>query len=407
VKTLELIRKRIRDREAVVMTAGELKSRLLKGESIGVKDVDVVTCGTCGVMSGTFAVLSFPVASPGLFLRASDITMNGVPGMPGPCPNERLGLVDLIVFGTAHGTDRYGGGHLVRDIVGGKEVEVEVTAEGKRFLAQVDITSMPHARLFTTRSAFKNYVAMVNPSPTPERTIFSVKPLAGTCSETTVSGCGEISPLQNDPLLRFLSPGTPLLVNGGRGFVIGTGTRSTTERPNISVHADLASMDAEYCGGFVTSAGPECITSIATAVPILDDAVLASLKVIDREIPLPVMDISERREIGRSSYDRVWQGTSREITFDPSACLHCEPCLVRDLCPVSAIREDSTIDRDRCFVCGTCVHTCAGQAYQGFFGTLPVCSKEVPIVLRQSDRARAERLCSLFKDRIMDGRFSL
>jgi uncharacterized protein (DUF39 family) len=70
--------------EAVVMTAGELKSRLSEGESIGVKDVDVVTCGTCGVMSGTYAVLSFPVASPGLFQRASDITINGVPGMPGP-----------------------------------------------------------------------------------------------------------------------------------------------------------------------------------------------------------------------------------------------------------------------------------------------------------------------------------
>jgi uncharacterized protein (DUF39 family) len=166
-------------------------------------------------------------------------------------------------------------------------------------------------------------------------------------------------------------------------------------------------MDPEYCGGFVTSAGPECITSIATAVPILDESILASFKVSDHEIPLPIMDISERREIGRSSYDRVWQETSREITFDPSACLHCEPCLVRDLCPVSAIREDSTIDRDRCLACGTCVHACAGQAYQGFFGTLPVGSKEVPIVLRQSDRARAERLCSFLKDRIMDGRFSL
>lgn len=85
-----MIRKRIRNKEATVMTSGETKSRLSKGESIGVMDVDVVTCGTCGVMSGTDAVLSFPVAYPGSFMRAGDITINGVPCLPGPCPNERL-----------------------------------------------------------------------------------------------------------------------------------------------------------------------------------------------------------------------------------------------------------------------------------------------------------------------------
>lgn len=402
-----MIRKRIKDGEAVVMTSGELKARISRDEPIGVRDVDVVTCGTCGIMSGTYAVLSFPVTSPGSFLRASAVTMNGVACIPGPCPNERLGIVDLMVFGTAHGTNSYGGGHLIRDIVSGEELEVEVAAEGRRFLADIDINGMLHARLFTTRSAFRNYVAMVNPGPVPERTIFSVKPLAGKCSEATVSGCGEISPLACDPVLRFLSPGTQVLVNGGRGFVIGTGTRSTTEHPNLSVHADLATMDPDYCGGFVTSGGPECITSIATAVPVLDEMVLSSLTVRDHEIHLPIMDISDRREIGRSSYDRVWKGTALEVTFDPAACLHCDPCLVRDLCPVSAIREDNTIDRERCFACGTCVHTCAGQAYQGEFGSLPVGGKEIPIVLRQSDRARAERLCSLLKERIGDGQFLL
>jgi putative methanogenesis marker 16 metalloprotein len=407
VKSLETVRKRIMDRKAVIMTAPELKSRIADGEKIGVRDVDVVTCGTCGVMSGTYAVLSFPVASPGSFRQADRITLNGVPCIPGPCPNERLGLVDLIVFGTARGSGCYGGGHLIRDIIDGQTVEVEVTAGERRFLASVDITGIPHARLFTTRSAFKNYVAMVNCAPSPEKTIFSVMPLSGGCTEATVSGCGEISPLENDPYLRFLAPGMPVLVNGGPGFVIGTGTRTSRERPNIAVHGDLAAMDPEFCGGFVTSAGPECITSIATAIPVLDEAVLASLRVHDRDIPLPVMDISDRQQVGCSSYDRVWQGTAREVVFDDSACLRCQPCQVRDLCPVCAIREDGSIDQGRCFACGTCVHGCAGQAYRGFLGTLPVGSREVPIVLRQSDRARAERLCGLLKDRIRDGRFSL
>lgn len=407
MKSLARIRERVREGKAAVMTAGELKARLSGGEPIGVGDVDVVTCGTCGVMSGTYAVLSIPVASPGSFLRAETVTLNSVPCTPGPCPNERLGLVDLVVFGTSRASVCYGGGHLFRDIAGGEEVDVEVTAGGRRFRTSVDITGIPHARLLTTRSAFKNYVAMVNRGPLAEPTIFSVRPLAGTCSEATVSGCGEISPLENDPFLRFLAPGTPVLVNGGPGYVIGTGTRSGSDRPNIAVHAEMASMDPAYCGGFVTSAGPECITSIATAIPVLDETVLASLLVRDHEIPLPIMDISDRRQIGGSTYDRVWNGTTRGVAFDESACLHCQPCLVRDLCPLSAIREDGSIDRNRCFSCGTCVHACVGQAYRGEFGRLPVGSREVPIVLRQSDRSRAERLCSLLRDRIMDGRFPL
>jgi putative methanogenesis marker 16 metalloprotein len=407
VKSLETIRKRIRDRKAVVMTAMELKSRLAGGEPIGARDVDVVTCGTCGVMSGTYAILSVPVAPPGSFLRADRVTLNGVPCIPGPCPNERLGQVDLMFFGTAHATGRYGGGHLIGDLIAGKTVEVEVTAGQRCYHASVDITGIPHARLFTTRSAFKNYMAMVNCGPSPEHTIFSVRPLAGGGTEATVSGCGEISPLENDPGLRFLAPGWPVLVNGGPGLVIGTGTRSTPERPNIAVHGDLAAMDPAFCGGFVTSAGPECITSIATAIPVLDDAALTSLGVRDGEIPLPVMDITDRRQVACSSYDRIWQGTARAVTYDAPACLRCTPCRVRDLCPAGAIREDGSIDESRCVVCGTCVHACAGQAYRGAFGTLPVGSREIPVVLRQSDRSRAERLCSLLKDRIESGGFPL
>ena len=406
MKSLTSIRKRIRDQTAVVMTAPEFKQKVAEGDSIDVRDVDVVTCGTCGIMSGTYAVLSFPVASPGSFLKADRITLNGVPCTPGPCPNERLGVVDLILFGTSFGPDSYGGGHLIRDLVEGRVIDVEVTAEGRSIPARIDITEIPHARLFTTRSAFRNYVAMVNGGLSPASAVFSVRPLAPDCTEATVSGCGEISPLENDPSLRFLSPGMPVLVNGGHGFVIGSGTRSSRERPNIAVHADLSQMDPQFCGGFITSAGPECITSIATAIPVIDKEVLDCLRVQDKDIPLSIMDIADRRQVGGSSYDRVWKNTARQIMFDESACLPCDYCRARSLCPVKAIRDDGSIDYDRCFSCGTCVHACPGHAYQGEFGTLSLGSADIPIVLRQSDRSRAERLCNILKKRIEEGVFS-
>jgi len=95
----------------------------------------VVTTGTFGVMSGTYAVLSIPVAGKKAFKTADRVWLNGVPAIPGPCPNENLGLVDLIVYGTAHANARYGGGHLFRDLVQENPVNVVVKHNGKRLPA--------------------------------------------------------------------------------------------------------------------------------------------------------------------------------------------------------------------------------------------------------------------------------
>lgn len=402
---IQEIRRRIGDGCAVVLTASEFKKRVAAGESYD--DVDVVTCGTCGVMSGTYAVLSIPVTAPGTFSRAETITLNGVPAIPGPCPNERLGLVDLIVYGTSHASARYGGGHLFWDIIADKEIHVEVSAEGRSYSADVRGKDLIHARLFTTRSAFRNYTAIINCSPDPVTTIFSVVPLRGDCVEATVSGCGEINPIENDPPMRFLSSGSPVLVNGGLGQVIGEGTRSSPARRNISVHGDMTGMDPAFCGGFITSAGPECITSIGTAIPLVDDAAVSGLLIRDAEIDIPIMDIADRQQVACSTYDHVWQSTSRSVRYDPEKCLHCDSCFVHGNCPVDAIRSTGEIDQTICFRCGTCVRLCRGTVYQGNFGAFPLSRGNVPITLRQSDRVRAEILCKRLRDMINEGTFQL
>jgi len=401
------IRAAIADGSAVILTASELKKRIAQGDTVS--DVDVVTCGTCGVMSGTYAVLSVPVAPPGTFSRADTISLQGVPAIPGPCPNERLGLVDLMVFGTAHADDRYGGGHLIHDLIAGKEIHVAVTSAGKNYEADVTLSDLPFARLFTTRSAFKNYSAIINRAGEPEKTIFSALPLQGTSTQATVSGCGEINPVENDPTLRFLSSGAPVIVNGAGGRVVGTGTRCSTERPNLSVHADLKEMDAQFCGGFLTAAGPECITSIGTAIPVVDTDVLASLSVRDCDIAMPVVDISDRQPVGTASYDQVWTGTATRVLYHPQRCLHCTPCDARTSCPVDAIREDGTINQIQCFVCGTCVQICKESAYEGNFGSIRSDrdGSGIPIVLRQSDRRRAEILCRKVRDMLVRGEFQV
>lgn len=59
------INERIKDGKARVMTAEELSDKVRAGEDVTLEDVDVVTTGTCGIMSGTAAILSFPIGGEG------------------------------------------------------------------------------------------------------------------------------------------------------------------------------------------------------------------------------------------------------------------------------------------------------------------------------------------------------
>ncbi|HUI39452.1 MAG TPA: methanogenesis marker 16 metalloprotein [Methanothrix sp.] len=412
-RSIEEINERIKRREAIVLTAQEVGERVKSGEDLAVEDVDVVTTATRAIMSGTYAVLSFPVAEPYSFARAERAWLNGIPASIGPCPNERLGILDLMIFGTSHSraNPNYGGGHLFRELVEEKEIQVEVeTDEGKSFTEAVRLENMPYARIFSTRNAFRNYVAFVNPKNAPVPTIFSAVnfPPGLTCA--TVSGCGHLNPLENDPKLETIGVGTRILLNGAQGFVIGTGTRSMPSRPNLQGLADMHQMSPEFMGGFVTSAGAECIGSWAVPIPVLNKAVLENVLRLDRDVQLPIMDVNVRQTICKTSYEDVWSDADLEIQFDPSKCIKCERCAVGQACPMSAVTfEGGKVMRikERCFNCGLCATQCVGGAFRGNLGAINFEGRKIPVVLRQSDRARAIKLADRLKQQILDGSFRM
>ena len=404
MKTIAEINRKIKDGNAIVLTAKELCDAVRSGESISADDVDVVTTATRGIMSGTLAILSVPVAAPGVFSRAERVFLNGVPANAGPCPNEHLGIVDMIVHGTAERDARYGGGHLFHDLISGAEIEVVVkTPETeKEITTTIDIDSIPFARMLTTRSAYRNYNAFVNPGETFS-TIFSVADFKGNCSEAMFGGCGEINPLEKDA--GTIGVGTRILLNGAVGYVIGEGTRSTSVRRNLSLFADMHEMDGSCISGFVTSAGPDLINSIAVPIPVLDEDVLSRASRLDSEIELPVVDIRTRKEIGRIDYSQVWRsGSDPLVTFEPSLCVHCSACNVK--CPTDAFTGSEVID-DLCCNCGHCASVCAGGAFIAEMGTIMLRGREIPVTLRHSDRSGAIKLADELKTRIERGSFLL
>ena len=401
-RTVDEIQNKISERKAKVLTASEFKTLVDRDGKDAVKDVDVVTCGTMGVMSGTMAIMTVPVTGPGVFKRADRMTLNGIQVNVGPCPNESLGIVDCIVYGTAKRDMSYGGGHLFRDLVAGKKVDVEVESEGVTYRNSVTLSEIPFARMVTTRGAFKNYTCFVNGSDSTAKTIFSgPEGLRGNLAEASVSGCGELNPLQNDPDMRHIVPGSAVLLNGSPGIVIGTGTRSSAEKPNLSMAADMHSMDPRYMGGIRTSEGPECVSSVAVAIPVTDDRTIGDLSIRDRNAKLPLADVRDRKPVHSTTYASVWNGGT-SIMVNMESCIHCTKCTADIGCPMDA-RPSGGIDSDLCISCGACVANCRGNVFAADMGSIDYGGTEVPIRIRQSSRAKAEELCSILKSRIEDG----
>ena len=413
MRSFSEIRHKVERGDAVVLTSQEIREMLDKGDKLTLKDVDVITTATRGVMSGTYAVFSFPVARQNVFARAKKAWLNGVPAKVGPCPNERLGILDVMVFGTAHSKDcsTYGGGHLFRDLVERKKVNVEIqTDQGRTLNSEISLDDMPTARLFGTRHCFKNYSAFVNPSAETVSTIFHAIKFPSHWKGASVSGCGHLNPVENDPLLDTIGVGSKVLINGAEGFVLGAGTRSSPEKPNLSGFADLHKMEPEYMGGFLTSAGPECVCSWAVAIPVINESILKNMTKRDGDVPLPVMDVVERSQIGSANYGDVWEETDLEVKFDLNVCKKCDQCIPQFICPSRAISfEDGLpqLDRIKCFNCGLCATACAGQTFSANLGSLRFNDRTVPIVVRQSDRKRALKLADDLKRRILEGRFKV
>ncbi len=413
IRNIDEINQKIKQGDAIVLTAEEVSTLVREGNAPKFKDVDVVTTGTCGIMSGTAAILHVPVSDPGTFKKAKNILLNGVPGFPGPCPNEWLGSVDMIIYGTSHSIydHSYGGGFLFKDIVNKKEIEVEMeSTDGEIITSITNISEIGTAQMIGTRMAFKNYNSFTNPSNNNISSIFHAIEMEGPFKGLSVSGCGQINPLQNDPVMKTICTGSKVLLNGSEGIVLDHGTRSSAEKPNLMISADMKYMNSHYLGGFKTGAGPEVFDSVAAAIPILDENILEQTFIQNRDIKLPVTDIRGRHNIlGFTDYSEIWEDTDLRPIYHPENCLNCETCIVSERCPTGAYNK--TLNTRRCFGCGMCSYSCPHNTFTMNLGNvhfeLDGKSINMPIICRQSDIKRAHEITVDLKKRIENGNFIL
>lgn len=352
-KTYEEINARIRAGEAVVVTAEEVISMVREqGPEETAATVDVVTTATFGPMcsSGAF----FNLGHPQPRMKMTRTFLNGVEAYSG------LAVVDAFLGATQlpetdpgnkphPGEFRYGGGHVLEDLVAGKEVLLEAEGYGtdcyprKQFERMIRLADIPQAVLFNPRNAYQNYNVAVNLT---DKTIYTymgiLKPHLGNANYSTA---GQLSPLFNDPYYRTIGMGTKIFLGGGAGYVSWFGTQHSpgaargengvpiSPAGTLAVMGDLKQMSPRWLRGVsFMGYGASLMVGIGIPIPILDVEMLKQTAVSDAEIFAPIVDYSEDypqgkgEPLGRVSYAQLKSG---EITIGdkvvPTASLSSYP----------------------------------------------------------------------------------
>ncbi|HOJ92407.1 MAG TPA: homocysteine biosynthesis protein [Dictyoglomaceae bacterium] len=312
-KTIEEINEKIRQGKAVVVTAEEMIGIVKeKGVEKAAKEVDVVTTGTFGVMCSSGIYFNIGHTKPRIKLGGGKVYLNGVPAY------AAYSAADLFLGATALPDDDprnkyypgefpYGGGHVIEELIAGKDIRITAQAYGtdcypkKSLDAYINIHNLNEAMLFNVRNAYQNYNVAVNSSDKAIYTYLGMlKPRFGNAN---YSSAGQLSPLLNDPYYKTIGIGTRIFLGGGMGYVIWHGTQhdpgaERTERGipkvgagTLAVIGDLKQMNPEWIRGVsVKGYGASLAVGIGIPIPILNEEMAFYTSVSDEEIYAPIVD---------------------------------------------------------------------------------------------------------------------
>ena len=335
-RTYEEINEKIKAGKAVVVTAEEIISIVEeKGIKEAAKTVDVVTTGTFGPMCSSSAYFNFGHSSPRI--RMSKVWLNDVPAYTGiAAVDALLGATELPENDPLNtnrpGEFRYGGGHVIQELLEGKSVKLEAEGYGtdcypRKYLeTNITLKDINEAVLFNPRNAYQNYNCAVNVS---DKTIYTylgiLKPHIGNAS---YSSAGQLSPLFNDPDFLTIGIGTRIFLGGGEGYIVWNGTQhapAISQHPDgfsmvasggtLAVMGDLKGMKAEWLRGTsMIGYGATLTVGLGIPIPILNEEIMKYVSVKDEQLYAPIIDYSDAYpnrkpgNLGYASYAQLKSG---------------------------------------------------------------------------------------------------
>jgi len=275
-KTIAEINEKIKKGKVAVVTAEEIIDLVeKKGVERAARQIDIVTSATFGPMCSSGAYFNTGHSKPKIKLGGGRTYLNEVPVYTG------LAAVDFFLGGAAlpdndprnrvhPGEFRYGGGHVIEDLVAGKDVKLVASAYGtdcyprKNLETWINIKDFNEAVLFNPRNAYQNYNVAVNLSNKVIYTYMGI--LQPRLGNANYCSAGQLSPLFN-----------------------------------IAVIGDLKKMSPEWLRGTTLRGyGVNLTVGIGLPIPILNEEIVQWTAVRDEEIYAQIIDYSDAYPKGKS-----------------------------------------------------------------------------------------------------------
>jgi len=313
MKTYEQINDRISSGKAVVLTADEIIDYVdKKGIDAAAEEVDVVTTATFGPMCSSGCVLNFGHSKPKI--RMSEAWVEDVLVYTG------VAAVDVYLGATQtrHGDPanmyypgefRYGGGHVIEDLVAGKTLQLFALSYGtdcyplREMRTYFTIDDLNQAIMVNPRNCYQNYNVAINDSA---KTIYTYMGcLEPNRKNANYCSAGQLSPLLNDPYYETIGVGSRVWLAGAQGHVYAEGTQHAGGGPRspdglpmggagtLALTGDMKQMHPEFVRGVsFRGYGVSLGLGVGVPIPILNEQVLQRTCVRDCDIPAPVVDYS-------------------------------------------------------------------------------------------------------------------
>ncbi len=340
MKTYEQINKRIESGKAVVLTADEIMDYVdKKGLEAAAREVDVVTTATFGPMCSSGCFLNFGHSKPKI--RMTEAWIEDVLVYTGiAAVDVYLGATQLRHGDPANmyppGEFRYGGGHVIEDLIAGKTLQLFALSYGtddyprREIRTYFSIDDLNQAIMVNPRNCYQNYNVAINDSDRPVYTYMGT--LEPRRKNATYCSAGQLSPLLNDPYYETIGVGTKVWLAGAQGHVYAEGTQhaGVCERTpdgvpmegagTLALTGDMKRMNPKFVRGVsLRGYGISLALGVGIPIPILNEQILKRTCVRDRDIFAPVIDYSYEypqktgNVIAKVSYEQLRQG---EIAID-------------------------------------------------------------------------------------------
>ena len=336
----ELRRKQQRG-QLQVRAAAEFRSLVQQaGLAEAYAATDVVVAADAGFTDQASLLLSLGPTDPPIRLR--DAQLAGVAGLAG-CGSGELLLPIGGGLGRQEEGGLQGGAQLLGALLKGQSLPFNASGEAtalhprRELHTELGLEQIGGGRLLLQRAISENGIVALSqaegPCPSPYGTLLG--PAANALY--SCGGAGSIGLTM--PGLSLLGPGSPVLVGGNIGWVIGAGAghqpgcrrqasgHARTPGAAAAVSVDLHGLRPEWVRPcFFEGHGSALLIAIAAPVPLINAEVARQAAASPKELEAPILDLSVPRRIkpslGSVSYAELLSGTilvrERSVACAPS-----------------------------------------------------------------------------------------